>query len=66
MKLQHKIIGYQLTYRDYKYRQADTKLDKARKQLNKAENTYGKVIGGAIKQAIENANTKHKLERGNQ
>lgn len=66
MKLQHKIIGYQLTYRNHKYRQADTKLDKARKQLNKTENNYSKVIGGAIKQAIENANTAHKLERGNQ
>ena len=64
MKLQHKLIGYQLTYRDYKYRKADTKLDKARKQLNKAENTYDTVIGRAIKQAIENANTAHKLERG--
>jgi inhibitor of KinA sporulation pathway (predicted exonuclease) len=65
MKLQHKIIGYQLTYRDYKYKKADTKLDKARKQLNKAENTYGKVIGGAIKQALEDANKAHKLRKGN-
>ncbi len=65
MKLQHKIIGHQLTYRDYKYRKADTKLDKARKQLNKAENAYGKVIGGAIKQALEDANKAHKLRKGN-
>lgn len=56
-------VTYKLAYRNYKYGKACAKQDKAKRQLMKAEDNYSRIIGEAMKQAIEEANTAHKLAR---
>jgi hypothetical protein len=63
MEAKFKPVAYKLAYRNYRYNKACEKRDKAKRQLNKAEDNYSRIVGEAIKQAIDNANIAHKQAR---